>query len=283
MQRIIIVILFLYFNCIAYASSISGILIDSISHEPIAYGNAILTSKNDTSFLVGSITDDKGYFIIEGIPNGIYNLKISFIGYQSIIKNNIYVKKDTMLGVIKLSVISENLSEIGIIGNKVPVTYKVDRKVIDPGSCINGSVAMDMLKNVPSVQVDIEGNLTYRGDGNFEVFINGHPVSNGVEKLKQLSIAKIEKIEIITNPSAKYNAEGTAGIIQVILKRIGYKVLILIPALNFQPKKVMNTYFQLIKVVSVVVGILKDNMLFLCGINLSYCKHKMFFRTTHYS
>lgn len=78
---------------------------------------------------------------------------------------------------------------------------------------------MDLLENIPSLQVDFEGKLTYRGDGTFSVFINGQAVSNGEEKLRQIPSDRIDKIEVITNPSAKYDAEGTAGIINVILKK----------------------------------------------------------------
>jgi outer membrane receptor protein involved in Fe transport len=162
----------------------------------------------------------RGQFFLEKLKTDKYDIKISFIGYQSVVMNSILLQPGARdLGEIALNVLSENLAEITVKSTKSPVTYKVDRKVIDAGSFPGADAAIDLLENVPSVQLDMEGNLTYRGDGTFKVYINGHPVANGVEKLRQLPASRIDKVEVITNPSAKYDAEGNAGIIQVILKK----------------------------------------------------------------
>ncbi len=200
--------------------NVKGMIIDGLSKSPISYANIALFSLKDTSLLQGSITDDQGIFELKHIKTGNYRLKISFIGYQSIELNPLLLQPGTTdLGRTELQVLSENLKEITVSRDKAPLTYKVDRKVIDAGSFPGANVAMDLLENMPSVQLDFEGKLTYRGDGTFKVYVNGHPVANGEEKLRQMPASQIDRIEVITNPSAKYDAEGTAGIIQVILKK----------------------------------------------------------------
>ncbi|WP_321281598.1 TonB-dependent receptor domain-containing protein [Marinifilum fragile] len=217
---LLIFFLLLLQNIQAQNCKITGKIIDEQNSIPLPYANAILTSLSDSTILLGAISNDNGVFEIEKIKRGKYNLMVSFIGYQSVEFKDVNVYKGTRnIGDIKLKVLSENLNEITVKAVKSPVSYKVDRKVINASSFPEASVALDLLENVPSLEVGFEGELTYRGDGTFKVFINGHPVKNGLEKMQQLDASKIDKIEVITNPSAKYDAEGTAGIIQIILKK----------------------------------------------------------------
>ena len=204
----------------AQKCNVSGEVIDKTTHEPIAYANVALFAIKDSALVTGTITNDKGNFLIENMKYGNYRVKISFIGYQSVIIHNVLLQPGTRdLGKTELQVLTENLNEVTVKCTKPAMTYKVDRKIIDAGSFPGADAAIDLLENVPSVQLDLDGNLTYRGEGTFKVYINGHPVANGTEKLRQLPTSRIDKIEIITNPSARYDAEGTAGIIQVILKK----------------------------------------------------------------
>lgn len=222
MKKTLFTIIFCLVHLLVFTQNckLTGKLIDRFSGEPITYANAILTSSKDSTYLQGAITNNHGLFIIENVKIGSYNLKLSFIGYQSVQMNEVLLQRGTRdIGVIPLNVLTENLDAITVKATKASISYKVDKKVIDAGSFPGASVAMDLLENIPSLQVNFEGRLTYRGDGTFKVFINGHPVANGEEKLRQLPADKIDKIEVITNPSAKYDAEGTAGIIQVILKK----------------------------------------------------------------
>ena len=199
---------------------LTGTIIDKISQEPIPYANAILMSVKDSSYLKGAISNEKGVFIIENIKAGTYNLELRFIGYQTVQFNNLLLQRGTRdIGETALDFLNEGLDEVTIKSTKSAISYKVDKKVINAGSFPGANVAMDLLENIPSLQVDFEGKLSYRGDGTFKVFINGQGVPNGEEKLRQLSADKIDRIEVITNPSAKYDSEGTAGIIQVILKK----------------------------------------------------------------
>lgn len=230
MYRLIKHIVFLWFvgvatllnfnNACAQNTDVSVSVLDELTGDPIQYANVLLSVENDTLMLLGGITNARGEVVIEDVSYGIYKLKISFIGYNKFVKEKVKVdSRNTDLGNIKLNINSENIGQIDVLGKKKGLYYKVDRKIITAESNPQASKAIDLLANIPSLQVDFEGRLSYRGDGTFEVYINGHPVTNGTVKLRQLSTDKIDYIEVITNPSAKYAAEGTAGIIQVILKR----------------------------------------------------------------
>lgn len=200
--------------------TLTGKVIDKHSREGVAYANVSLIAVNDSSLVTGTISNNSGSFKIKNIAAGNYHVKISFIGYQPRIISNVLLESGTRnIGETEIQLLTENLAEVTATSNKLPLSYKVDRKVIDAESFPAADAAIDLLENVPSVQVDLDGNLTYRGDGTFLVYINGHQVSNGTEKLRQLSTSRIDRIEIITNPSAKYDADGTAGIIQIILKK----------------------------------------------------------------
>ncbi len=197
-----------------------GKLVHESSGEPMAYASAILTSPMDSSLLLGAVTDDSGQFVIKHAKQGNYQLKLSFVGFQSVVLDDIQLQRGVRdLGEIHMQMLAENLEDITVSATKSAFTYKVDRKVIDAASFPGATVGMDLLENIPSLQVDFEGKLTYRGDGTFKVFINGNPTFQGEEKLKQIPADRIDQIEVITNPSAKYDAEGTAGIIHVILKK----------------------------------------------------------------
>ncbi len=217
-------LIFIFYTLLAFESfsqkcTMRGTVVDNKTNAAMPYVNIVLTSDNDT-LLLGALTNENGIFLLKNIEKGTYDVKISFIGYQSIIINDLKLEEDVKnIGKLKMHILSKNLEEINIKATASPLSFKVDRKVINAKSFPNANTAIDLLENIPSVRVDFEGNLTYRGGGSFKVFINGHPVANGDEKLRQISADKIDKIEIITNPSAKYDAEGTAGIIQVILKK----------------------------------------------------------------
>lgn len=212
---------FLCLNINSYAqkAEVQGRVWDKITHEPIAYADIRIFTAED-SLVTGTITDEKGTFRITPVFTGNYTIKVSFLGYHSVTLRNKYLSTESYdLGDIFLEVLTENLEEVVVESSKPAFTYKVDRKVIDARSFPGADVAIDLLENIPSVQLSFDGKLTYRGDGTFKVYINGNPTPNGEEKLRQIPAHQIDRIEIITNPSAKYDSEGTAGIIQVILKK----------------------------------------------------------------
>jgi len=204
--------------------TISGIVFDSASGQKIEYANIVILSKNDSYVVTGTVSDSEGNFTINRVPPGDYFVDVRFIGFidkrfnASIKRNNLNIN----LGEIHLEPATINIGDVVIEGERSPVTYQLDKKVIDVSqmqTVISGN-AVDVLENIPSVTVDIEGNVSLRGSGNFTVLIDGRPsIVDAQDVLQQIPASSIESIEIITNPSAKYDPEGTAGIINIILKK----------------------------------------------------------------
>ncbi len=203
---------------------ISGTVFDSISDEPIEYANIVLLTLQDSSMITGTVTDQNGGFSISNVKPGNYLLDVRFIGYEDK-RFNIEIsdsKPVVNIGKISISPSAINLENVIVEGDRSPVTYHIDKKVVDVNkmqTVISGNAA-DVLENVPSVTVDIEGNVSLRGSTNFTVLIDGRPsVMSAQDALQQIPASSIEKIEIITNPSAKYDPDGTAGIINILLKK----------------------------------------------------------------
>ncbi len=205
-------------------AKISGIVLDFESRIPIEYANIIVYNLPDSSQVTGGITNKEGMFILDGIKNGKYYVSIQFIGYEKkIIENVLITSSNTIdLGNIFISIAAINLENVIVEGERNPVSFQLDRKVIDVSkmpTSISGNAA-DVLENVPSVTVDIDGNVSLRGSSNFTVLIDGRPsVMEAQDALQQVPASSIKTIEIITNPSAKYDPEGTAGIVNIKLKK----------------------------------------------------------------
>jgi len=204
---------------------IYGVVFDKQINKAIEYANIVLFSKRDSSMITGTITDVNGNFMLSELPFGMFYISIDFIGYEKIIISDIkiYPQEKTLdLGTIKLEQANKRIKGVEIVAEKVYVEYKIDKKVVNVNKDLvsaSGS-AVEVLENVPSVQVDIDGNVTLRGSSNFKVLIDGRPsVLSGADALEQIPASTIENIEIITNPSAKYDPEGMGGIINIVLKK----------------------------------------------------------------
>jgi len=203
--------------------SITGKVIDAKSNQPLEYATIVLKN-TDTQKISGGITDMEGKFDIK-TPTGNYEISVEFISFNSkkYPKQNITSNLD--LGTIKLSEDSKSLDEVVIIAEKTTVDIRLDKKVFNIGKdlSIRGGNASDVLGNVPSVQVDVEGAVSLRGNENVTILIDGRPSAlvgmNGAEALRQIPAEAIEKVEVITSPSARYDAEGTAGILNIILRK----------------------------------------------------------------
>jgi outer membrane receptor protein involved in Fe transport len=198
---------------------ITGFIKDSISNKAVEFANLALYKKSDLKKPVeGGMTDDFGKFTIKGLPDGDYVLKISFIGYED---KTIEVptlskgKREFAIKDLILAPSTKLLSEVTVTGQKSLLEDKVDRLVynadIDKTSA--GGNASDVLRKVPMLSVDLEGNLSMRGSQNVRVLINNKPA------LKQIPAEMIKTVEVITSPSAKYDGEGTAGIVNIITKK----------------------------------------------------------------
>ncbi len=205
--------------------TVYGTIKDGATQSPVEFANIALYSIIDSSLVTGAITDAKGEFDLTNVPFGDYYLVVQFIGYEKKSLEDLVINKQQRsldLGEIDLHLTAVQLQGAEIVANKVNTEYKLDRKVINVSQDISntGSTAAEVLEKSPSVRVDVEGNVTLRGSSNFKVFIDGKPsVLDGNEALQQIPANTIENIEIITNPSVKYDPDGTAGIININLKK----------------------------------------------------------------
>ena len=204
--------------------TIEGRVFDANSREKIEYANVVVLSPSDSSVITGTVTDSDGKFTIQKLNPGKYNVEVRFIGYNKKhfnieINNN---KPRVDLGDILIEPAAVNLQNVVVEGERSPVTYELDKKIIDVSkieTATSGNAA-DVLENVPSVTVDIDGNVSLRGSTNFTVLIDGRPsIMDAQDALQQIPASSIKSIELITNPSAKYDPEGTAGIINIVLKK----------------------------------------------------------------
>ncbi|MBN2611646.1 MAG: TonB-dependent receptor [Bacteroidales bacterium] len=204
---------------------LTGKVKDMNSDKMVEYATIAVFNQLDSSLVGGTISLPDGSFTISGLPYGNLYLEASFIGYKNTRLTKIMLKpeKSTVdIGTITIEPSSTSLEAVEIVAERPQIEYKIDKKVIsvDQNIVAAGGTAVDVLENTPSVQVDIEGNVSLRGSENFTVLIDGRPsVLKGNEALQQLPASAIQNIELITNPSAKYEAEGSAGIINIIMKK----------------------------------------------------------------
>lgn len=212
----------------ALKGKISGVVIDSITKAPIDYASVSLYKINSTKPLTGVLTDASGSFKLNEIQAGTYNVVISFIGYNNKTVKSVTTtdaKLDKEIGKVTLSPETNALKEVVVVGNTQQVTNKIDKIVynVEKDMTATGGNATDVLQKVPMVNVDINGNVSIRGDGNVRVLINGKPSgatsANLSDVLKTIPADQIKNVEVVTSPSAKYDAEGSAGIINIITKQ----------------------------------------------------------------
>jgi len=237
-----LIVLFLIITNVLYLSNISernnninddddrrgairAIIIDQATGQAMEYANIAIYNSADSSLVTGGITRNNGEFEIKGMPLGEYYLEAHFIGFEKTKVTKIVLDKESPAfnsGSIKLSPSAIEIGSVDVVADKSAVEYKLDKKVVNVSQVISaaGGSAANVLENTPSVQVDIEGNVTLRGSGSFTVLIDGRPsVLSGSDALRQIPASALDNIEIITNPSAKYEPDGSAGIINLITKK----------------------------------------------------------------
>ncbi|MCF6347504.1 MAG: TonB-dependent receptor family protein [Flavobacteriaceae bacterium] len=228
MKKIVVLFLFFGFTISAQQKAIpkfqiTGKIIDKETQQPLEYATVVLTSVRSKK-VTGGLTDSKGEFNIE-VARGMYNISVEFISFKTYHIPNKKITENINFGTISLEVDSENLDEIEIVAEKTTVEIRLDKKIYNVGKdlTVRGGTVSDVLDNVPSVSVDVEGNVALRGNDNVRILINGKPSGlvglNSTDALRQLPAEAIEKVEVITSPSARYDAEGTAGILNIILRR----------------------------------------------------------------
>jgi len=204
--------------------SITGTVLDQETNEPLEYATLVVQSVDNPEKVTGGITGVNGKFNVEAAP-GNYNLRIEFISYKPYILNNQDLSSSKDLGVISLEVDATQLEAVEVVGEKTTVEVRLDKKIYNIGKDIttSGGNVSDALNNVPSVTVDVDGAIALRGNSNVRILINGRPSAlagfGSADALRQLPADAIESVEVITSPSARYDAEGTAGILNIILRK----------------------------------------------------------------
>ena len=203
---------------------ITGTVLDQDTNEPLEYATLVLQSVQNPEKVTGGITNLEGKFNVSAAP-GNYNVRVEFISYKPYTLPNQELKKDTDLGTIKLAIDVEQLNEVEVVGEKTTVEVRLDKKIYNIGKDIttSGGNVSDALNNIPSVTVDVDGAIALRGNENVRILINGKPSAmagfGSSDALKQLPADAIDRVEVITSPSARYDAEGTAGILNIVLKQ----------------------------------------------------------------
>ena len=200
--------------------SVSGRLLDAATNEPLPFAGVVLLRATDSSFVAGAQTLETGVFAIGKVPFGSYVLRASVVGYRTGQRAVALTAAAPalQLGPLRLRVAATKLAEVVVKGQRAIVTDNLDKKVIDVTKDLTatGGTAVDALQNVPSVTVDQSGAVSLRGSSNVRILVDGKPT--GVT-LDQLPASSIQNIEVVTNPSSRYDAEGSAGIINIVLKK----------------------------------------------------------------
>ena len=228
MNRSIIFALFLLHVIGAYAQgTIRGKVMDKKTGEPVSFVNVNVSARGSEKVLTGVVTDMDGAFLMEDVKYGDYTLSIAYLGYKPL-KRDFTLNAQTRnrhFNALYLTEDSHTLGEVTVTGQRSEMKLEVDRKSFSVDQQISnaGGSASDVLENIPSVEVDNDGNVSLRGNESVEVWINGKASGltsdNRAEILQQLPAESIERIEVIDNPSAKFSAEGSAGIINIVLKK----------------------------------------------------------------
>lgn len=230
------ILLFLFNNIVsAQSGRISGSIFDKNTKSPVEAASVTLFSSKDSTVTAGTETDQNGKFSLSDVPYGKYNLRVSIIGYSKSIVRGILVDKansEVKLDPVFIASGETTTDEIDVEAERSAVEFREDKKIfnVEQGMNVQGGSAVDVLKNIPSVSVDADGNISLRGNENVKILVDGKPFGlnnpeNRNSVLDQIPSNLIESVELITNPSAKYEAENSAGIINIKLKKregLGY-------------------------------------------------------------
>ena len=228
MKRFIIFFLLCLCTYTGWAQgTVKGKILDRQKSEPLGFVNIKVTEQGSDKFVGGGITDAGGNFNVSGLKDGKYTLSLTFMGYKDVTRQFEITptKRDVQFKLLYMAEDAKQLNEVTVTGQRATMKLEVDRKSFDVGQLISnaGQAASDVLDNIPSIEVDNDGNVSLRGNSSVEVWINGKASGltsdNRAQILQQLPAESIERIEVIDNPSAKFSAEGSAGIINIVLKK----------------------------------------------------------------
>ena len=204
--------------------NVTGSVVDSETDELLEYATVTLKNKRNPENIFGGITGEDGKFSVEVSP-GMYEISIDYISFESYTNDNLLVRGNTDLGTISLNLDVSVLDEVEVRAERTQVEVRLDKKIYNVGQdiTVRGGNVSDVLANIPSIDVDFDGNISLRGNNNVRILINGKPSGlvglSGPQGLRSIPSESIEKVEVVTSPSARYSAEGTAGILNIILKK----------------------------------------------------------------
>jgi outer membrane receptor protein involved in Fe transport len=208
---------------------ITAKVVDASNNQTVPFASAIVIDRKTKAVVKGAQTDVDGNLVMTGLPKGVFSFKVSYLGYQTMVRDSISISdtnKEIKFGTINMKPSKGTaLNEVTITAPKSTMQMGIDKKIfsVDQSLVSEGGSASDLLQNVPSVQTDIEGNVSLRGSSGVRVLIDGKPSliagGNVAQILQSIPASSIESVELITNPSAKYDAEGQSGIINIVLKK----------------------------------------------------------------
>ena len=203
---------------------IKGKIVEAGVQTPIDFGDVLLFVKGETQPQSVTLPDTEGRFAFTDVKTGEYSLMIRIMGYDVYVKEGITLTEtaETDLGVIEMKPLEQGLAEVEVVAQRKQVIYRLDKRVIEASGNLlaDGGTAVDILENTPSIRVNAEGDVTFRGSGGFLVYVDGKPsIFSGTQALEQIPSGQIENIEIITTPSARHDTDGDAGIINIITKK----------------------------------------------------------------
>jgi outer membrane receptor for ferrienterochelin and colicin len=206
-------------NIYAANAQISGVVRDQDSGEVLPFASVLLLSTNDSSLLAGTMTNSNGFFEIQNISFGAYQMEVSYMGFEKRILP-IELNQPKLFIEVALSKKSFQLNDIEVTAEQELLEESVEKTTIniEKNESISGGNALDIMQTLPSVDVDVNGEIRYRGSNRVTLLIDGKP-SELVKHLEQIPAHQIQKIEIINNPSAKYEADGMSGIINIQMKK----------------------------------------------------------------
>lgn len=206
---------------------VTGVVVDAQSKEAISSATILLLNRGTKAMVKNAQSDAQGMFEVLNVPAGVYTIKISYVGYQTLVRDSVAMStKAVALGKINMKPAKSNvLKEVAVTAARPAMQMGIDKKVfsVEQSLVSEGGSATDLLQNIPSVQTDMDGNVSLRGSGGVRVLIDGKPsvIAGGdvAQILQSIPASSIESVELITNPSSKYDAEGQSGIINIVLKK----------------------------------------------------------------
>src|SRR5690606_37856882 len=202
---------------------VSGTVVEKSTNTPLEYASITIESTTNPNNITGDVTNEAGTFSIP-VAAGNYEIRVEYLGYKTITLSSRDINDNTNLGTIYIEDDTEILEGIVVETKRAAVELKLDKRIynVSDNPVVKGGSASDVLDNIPSVEVDSDGNVSLRGNESVKVLIDGKPsgmASNIADALKMIPSESLDRVEVITNPSARYEAEGGAGIINIILKK----------------------------------------------------------------